>query len=217
MFSNASVKRLLQYRKGNGSIELAEAAWSEKAIRSLVKKLKTSQLTNLEVALSSANPATKCVCVPRFVSNDIPMPSIVDFRGTSFWNFQSRNKEWFIFNSLNHSCKKIQNEILRSLKRLSQWTHRPIIADRPPVPNFHIKICIARFSLFFLLHSSSLFFIFFGFSKVTWYEMIYGNKLNSFFFVFRRSLLRIIWVMLDSGCASACDGIFFYIRLISRS
>ena len=65
MFSNASVKRLLQYRKGNGSIELAEAAWSEKAIRSLVKKLKNNQLNCLEIALSTQNPHTKCVTVPR--------------------------------------------------------------------------------------------------------------------------------------------------------
>lgn len=65
MFSNASVKRLLQYRKGNGSTELAEAAWSEKAIRSLVKKLKNNQLNCLELALSTQNPLTKCVTVPR--------------------------------------------------------------------------------------------------------------------------------------------------------
>lgn len=65
MFSNASVKRLLQYRKSNGSIELAEAAWSEKAIRSLVKKLKNNQLSALEVALSTQNPHSKCCTVPR--------------------------------------------------------------------------------------------------------------------------------------------------------
>jgi hypothetical protein len=65
MFSNASVKRLLQYRKGNGSIELAEAAWSEKAVRSLVKKLKSSSINCLELALSTGNPHTKCICVPR--------------------------------------------------------------------------------------------------------------------------------------------------------
>lgn len=65
MFSNASCKRLLQYRKINGTIELAEAAWSDKAVRSLVKKLKSSQIQNLEIALSTQNPNTKCICVPR--------------------------------------------------------------------------------------------------------------------------------------------------------
>lgn len=65
MFSNASVKRLLSYRKCNGSIELAEAAWSEKAVRSLVKKLKNQHLNQLEIALSSQNPGTRCICVPR--------------------------------------------------------------------------------------------------------------------------------------------------------
>lgn len=65
MFSNASVKRLLQYRsKGNDNS--IEAAWSEKAVRSLVKKLKSNQLNSLEIALSTQNPHTsKCVCVPR--------------------------------------------------------------------------------------------------------------------------------------------------------
>lgn len=65
MFSNASVKRLLHYRKGNGSIEAGELAWSEKAIRSLIKKLKTNQLNCLEIALSTQNPHSKCICVPR--------------------------------------------------------------------------------------------------------------------------------------------------------
>lgn len=68
MFSNASVKRLLQYRNtsSKGNDNSIEAAWSEKAVRSLVKKLKSNQLNSLEIALSTQNPHTsKCVCVPR--------------------------------------------------------------------------------------------------------------------------------------------------------
>lgn len=65
MFSNASVKRLLQFRKNSGSIELSEAAWSEKAVRSLVKKLKTNQISLLELTLSTQNPHSRCICVPR--------------------------------------------------------------------------------------------------------------------------------------------------------
>lgn len=65
MFSTASVKRLLQYRKSNGSIELGEAAWSEKAVRSLVKKLKSNQISLLEQILASKTPQSVCICVPR--------------------------------------------------------------------------------------------------------------------------------------------------------
>lgn len=69
MFSNTSVKRLLQFRKGNGFEGSGiEAAWSEKAVRSLVKKLKNNsshQIDNLVVALQSCNSKTPCVCIPR--------------------------------------------------------------------------------------------------------------------------------------------------------
>ena len=70
MFGNASAKRLLQYRKSNGSLESPiENAWSEKAVRSLVKKLKSSnQLNQLENILNSKNPHTNCVCIPRYVT-----------------------------------------------------------------------------------------------------------------------------------------------------
>lgn len=68
MFGNPSVKRLLQYRKSsaiNASENQLEQQWSEKAVRSLVKKLKsTNQLNQLENILNSKNPHTPCICVP---------------------------------------------------------------------------------------------------------------------------------------------------------
>lgn len=66
MFSNASVKRLLHYRKSNGSIQdnYPEAQWCEKAVRNLAKKLNSSKLNMLENILSQKNPASACITIP---------------------------------------------------------------------------------------------------------------------------------------------------------
>lgn len=59
------VKRLLGWKKGpEGSS--AEDKWSEKAVKSLVKKLKKSgAIEELERALSNQTSHTKCVTIPR--------------------------------------------------------------------------------------------------------------------------------------------------------
>ncbi|CAG9573734.1 unnamed protein product [Danaus chrysippus] len=64
------VKRLLGWKKGpEGST--AEDKWSEKAVKSLVKKLKKSgAIEELEKALSNQNSHTKCVTIPRVKPND---------------------------------------------------------------------------------------------------------------------------------------------------
>ncbi|CRK98645.1 CLUMA_CG012007, isoform A [Clunio marinus] len=103
MFQNASVKRLLQYRKANGSIELAEAAWSEKAVRSLVKKLKNNQLSALEIILNTQNPNTKCICIPRARPNDAKknpqgLPHVIYCRLWRWPDLSSHND----LNYLNH-------------------------------------------------------------------------------------------------------------------
>ena len=41
--------------------------WSEKAIKSLVKKLKkTGGLDELEKAVTTQDPSTKCITIPRY-------------------------------------------------------------------------------------------------------------------------------------------------------
>lgn len=63
-FSSPVVKRLLSRKKGDGG----EDKWSEKAVKSLVKKLKkTGGLEELEKAILEENPATQCITIPRYV------------------------------------------------------------------------------------------------------------------------------------------------------
>ncbi len=46
-----------------------EEKWSEKAVKSLVKKLKKSGgLDELEKAVTSQSSSTKCITIPRYVS-----------------------------------------------------------------------------------------------------------------------------------------------------
>ena len=81
-FTPPVVKRLLGWKKtpsgtgaaGSGGIGGVgeqngggqEEKWCEKAVKSLVKKLKkTGQLDELEKAISTQNSNTKCVTIPR--------------------------------------------------------------------------------------------------------------------------------------------------------
>lgn len=72
-FTPSIVKRLLAWKKGNEESSI-EGKWSEKAVKSLVKKLKKSgsgalqgpgALQELEKAISTHNPNTKCVTIPK--------------------------------------------------------------------------------------------------------------------------------------------------------
>lgn len=68
-FSPPIVKRLLGWKKGE-----CEDKWSEKAVRSLVKKLKKSGgLDELEKAIANQDPKTKCITIPRYESPPPPL------------------------------------------------------------------------------------------------------------------------------------------------
>lgn len=60
-FTPPIVKRLLGWKKTQ-----CDDKWSEKAVKSLVKKLKKSNcLEELEKAITTQDPRTKCIVIPR--------------------------------------------------------------------------------------------------------------------------------------------------------
>ena len=62
-FTPPIVKRLLAWKKGEHE---KDDKWAEKAVKSLVKKLKkTGGLEELTKALSTQDPCTKCINIPR--------------------------------------------------------------------------------------------------------------------------------------------------------
>ncbi|XP_021379476.1 mothers against decapentaplegic homolog 3-like isoform X2 [Mizuhopecten yessoensis] len=63
-FTPPIIKRLLGFKKGDSSER--EDKWSEKAVKSLVKKLKkTGGLDELEKAITTQELNTKCITIPR--------------------------------------------------------------------------------------------------------------------------------------------------------
>jgi hypothetical protein len=62
-FNPPIVKRLLGWKKAE-----SEDKWSEKAVKSLVKKLKKSAgLEELEKAITTQSCNTKCITIPRYI------------------------------------------------------------------------------------------------------------------------------------------------------
>lgn len=59
------IKRLLDLKKGE---DKSDKIWPEKAVKSLVKKLKKiGGLEELEKALTTQDSNTKCITIPRFL------------------------------------------------------------------------------------------------------------------------------------------------------
>ena len=64
-FTSPIEKRLLGWKKGEFRTE-QEEKWSEKAVKSLVKKLrKCNGLDDLEKAITTQDSSSKCVTIPR--------------------------------------------------------------------------------------------------------------------------------------------------------
>ena len=60
-----TLKNLLQHRK-NIPLNSSEDKWSEKAIKGLIKRLtKSSMIDDLQTALDTQNPQTRCVTISR--------------------------------------------------------------------------------------------------------------------------------------------------------
>ncbi|KFO25140.1 Mothers against decapentaplegic like protein 3 [Fukomys damarensis] len=70
-FTPPIVKRLLGWKKGEQNGQ--EEKWCEKAVKSLVKKLKkTGQLDELEKAITTQSANTKCITIPRWARTPKP-------------------------------------------------------------------------------------------------------------------------------------------------
>uniref|UniRef100_A0A3Q1F8A3 SMAD family member 3 n=1 Tax=Acanthochromis polyacanthus TaxID=80966 RepID=A0A3Q1F8A3_9TELE len=89
-FTPPIVKRLLGWKKGEQNGQ--EEKWCEKAVKSLVKKLKkTGQLDELEKAITTQNVNTKCITIPRLVNHlnshqlQPPPKNRVNNRRTSYY------------------------------------------------------------------------------------------------------------------------------------
>uniref|UniRef100_A0A672NGB0 Mothers against decapentaplegic homolog n=1 Tax=Sinocyclocheilus grahami TaxID=75366 RepID=A0A672NGB0_SINGR len=90
-FTPPIVKRLLGWKKGEQNGQ--EEKWCEKAVKSLVKKLKkTGQLEELEKAITTQNINTKCITIPSLVSDWLELWHIVTLgyvEQASRWHLES--------------------------------------------------------------------------------------------------------------------------------
>ena len=136
-FTSPVVKRLLGWKQGD-----EDDKWAEKAIDSLVKKLKKQQgsLAELEKALSEPNTTTKCVTIPRSldgrlqVSHRKGLPHVIYCRVWRWPDLQthhelkpldvcefafSRNKKEVCINPYHY--RRVETAGERSPSRTSNW------------------------------------------------------------------------------------------------
>ncbi|XP_068011500.1 mothers against decapentaplegic homolog 2 isoform X1 [Melanerpes formicivorus] len=103
-FTPPVVKRLLGWKKsaggsggaGGGEQNVQEEKWCEKAVKSLVKKLKkTGQLDELEKAITTQNSNTKCVTIPSTCSEILGLstPNTIDqWDTTGLYSFSEQTR-----------------------------------------------------------------------------------------------------------------------------
>uniref|UniRef100_A0A3P8VZK0 SMAD family member 3 n=1 Tax=Cynoglossus semilaevis TaxID=244447 RepID=A0A3P8VZK0_CYNSE len=92
-FTPPIVKRLLGWKKGEQNGQ--EEKWCEKAVKSLVKKLKkTGQLDELERAITTQNINTKCITIP---SLPVFQSSSPRTQFSVVWSCHSRLSPGFLF------------------------------------------------------------------------------------------------------------------------
>ena len=77
-FTSPIEKRLLGWKKGEFRTE-QEEKWSEKAVKSLVKKLrKCNGLDDLEKAITTQDSSSKCVTIPRSLDSRLQVDTIIE-------------------------------------------------------------------------------------------------------------------------------------------
>lgn len=81
-FTSPAVKKLLGWKQGD-----EEEKWAEKAVDSLVKKLKKRRgaIEELEKALSSPGQPSKCVTIPRSLDGRLQVCTAQQQRTTFFY------------------------------------------------------------------------------------------------------------------------------------
>ena len=76
-FTPPIVKRLLGWRKGEAKNE-QEEKWIEKTVKSLVKKLKKNgTIDELEKAITTQDPKTRCITIARSLDGRLQVTKIV--------------------------------------------------------------------------------------------------------------------------------------------
>lgn len=83
-FTSPAVKKLLGWKQGD-----EEEKWAEKAVDSLVKKLKKRKgaIEELERALSCPGQPSKCVTIPRSLDGRLQVKKVIKFDSLSVLTF----------------------------------------------------------------------------------------------------------------------------------
>jgi len=135
-FTPPIVKRLLGFRRGEAKNE-QEEKWSEKAVKSLVKKLKKNNtLEELEKAITSQDPDTNCITIARSldgrlqVSQKKGLPHVIYCRLWRFPELQS-----------HHELKAVDNcrfafHLRREEVCVNPYHYTKI--DQPILPPIHV-------------------------------------------------------------------------------
>ena len=94
-FTPPIVKRLLGWRKGEAKNE-QEEKWSEKAVKSLVKKLKKNgTIDELEKAITTQDPKTKCITIARSLDGRLQVCIVHDITFIKYCKKLELNQKYY--------------------------------------------------------------------------------------------------------------------------
>lgn len=97
-FTSPAVKKLLGWKQGD-----EEEKWAEKAVESLVKKLKKNKSAYEELvrALSFPGQPSKCVTIPRSLDGRLQVRSSIQI-------LYFRNEHWFCFKKTEQNSMEMR-------------------------------------------------------------------------------------------------------------